>query len=118
MATPATKITVKLPDGSPLELADGATGADAAAAIGPGLAKAALAITVDGELRDLSAPLPDGAEVAGRTHPRPEAPAPIRDDPPPEKGEGQHNSQRYNAQLQRTECGATQEVGDWQAVDR
>ena len=56
----ATKITVKLPDGTPLELRDGATGADAAAAIGPGLAKAALAIRVDGELRDLSAPLPDG----------------------------------------------------------
>ena len=43
-----TKITVTLPDGSPLELPDGATGADAAAAIGPGLAKAALAVRVDG----------------------------------------------------------------------
>ena len=42
---------------------DGATGADAAAAIGPGLAKAALAIKVDGELRDLAAPLDDGAEI-------------------------------------------------------
>ena len=50
----ATKITVKLPDGKPLELPEGATGADAAAAIGPGLAKAALAIRVDGELRDLA----------------------------------------------------------------
>ena len=59
-----TKITAKLPDGKPLELPDGATGADAAAAIGPGLAKAALAIRVDGELRDLGAPLPDGAEIA------------------------------------------------------
>ena len=47
-----------------LELAGGASGADAAAAIGPGLAKAALAIEVDGELRDLSAPLPDGAEIS------------------------------------------------------
>jgi threonyl-tRNA synthetase len=47
-----------------LELPDGAKGADAAAAIGPGLAKAALAIRVDGELRDLAAPLPDGAEIA------------------------------------------------------
>ena len=37
-------LTVTLPDGSPLELDPGATGADAAAAIGPGLAKAALAI--------------------------------------------------------------------------
>ena len=57
-------ITVKLPDGSPLELPEGATGADAAAAIGPRLAKDALAIRVDGELRDLSAPLPDGAAIA------------------------------------------------------
>src|SRR5215208_4166694 len=56
-------ITVKLPDGNPLELEAGATGADAAAAIGPGLAKAALAIKADGELRDLSAPLADGAEI-------------------------------------------------------
>jgi threonyl-tRNA synthetase len=54
---------VKLPDGSELELADGATGADAAAAIGPGLAKAALALRVDGELRDLSAPLAGGESI-------------------------------------------------------
>ena len=57
-------ITVKLPDGTPLELAEGASGADAAAAIGPRLAKDALAIKVDGELRDLGAPLPDGAAIA------------------------------------------------------
>jgi threonyl-tRNA synthetase len=48
---------VTLPDGSPLELPDGATGADAAAAIGPGLARAALAVKQDGRLRDLSRPL-------------------------------------------------------------
>ena len=39
-------VTVTLPDGKALELKDGATGADAAAAIGPGLARAALAIEV------------------------------------------------------------------------
>ena len=50
----------ELPDGTTLSLADGATGADAAAAIGPGLARAALAVKVDGELRDLARPLPDG----------------------------------------------------------
>jgi threonyl-tRNA synthetase len=55
---------VTLPDGKELELADGATGADAAAAIGPGLAKAALAIQVDGRTQDLSRPLPDGATVS------------------------------------------------------
>jgi threonyl-tRNA synthetase len=57
----AMKVT--LPDGKELELADGATGADAAASIGPGLAKAALAVKVDGITRDLSAPLPDGAAL-------------------------------------------------------
>jgi len=63
-------ITVTLTDGNPLELPDGASGADAAAAIGPGLARAALAIEVshpeDGgapELRDLARPLPDGAHI-------------------------------------------------------
>src|ERR1700729_1253554 len=50
----------ELPDGTRLSLEDGATGADAAAAIGAGLARAALAIKVDGELRDLSRPLPSG----------------------------------------------------------
>ncbi|MEX2447224.1 MAG: threonine--tRNA ligase [Solirubrobacterales bacterium] len=75
-----TKITAKLPDGKPLELPDGASGADAAAAIGPGLARAALAIRVDGELRDLSAPLPDGAEIAILTDRDPEALELIRHD--------------------------------------
>jgi threonyl-tRNA synthetase len=50
----------ELPDGTTLSLEEGATGADAAAAIGAGLARAALAIRVDGELRDLSRPLPSG----------------------------------------------------------
>ena len=49
----------ELPDGTALALEDGATGADAAAAIGAGLARAALAVKVDGELRDLSRPLPE-----------------------------------------------------------
>ena len=56
-------MNVVLPDGSALELPDGASGADAAAAIGAGLARAALGIRVDGELRDLSAPLDDGAKI-------------------------------------------------------
>jgi threonyl-tRNA synthetase len=76
----STTITVTLPDGKPLELPDGASGADAAAAIGPGLAKAALAIRVDGELRDLSAPLPDGAEIAVLTDRDPDALELIRHD--------------------------------------
>ena len=51
-----------LPSGDKLSLADGATGADAAAAIGPGLAKAALAIKVDGITYDLARQLPTGGE--------------------------------------------------------
>ncbi len=50
---------LELPDGKILSLSEGATGADAAAAIGPGLARAALAVKVDGEVRDLARPLPD-----------------------------------------------------------
>jgi threonyl-tRNA synthetase len=51
---------VTLPDGSPLELPDGATGADAARAIGEGLARAALGVRQNGDLRDLDAPLAAG----------------------------------------------------------
>ncbi len=81
MEAATDKVLVKLPDGTPLELPAGATGADAAAAIGPGLAKAALAIKVDGELRDLAAPLPEaGAEVAILTERDPEALELIRHD--------------------------------------
>ena len=64
---------VTLPDGTPLELPDGATGADAAAAIGPGLARAALAVKQNGELRDLARPLEADepleivTDAAGRT---------------------------------------------------
>jgi threonyl-tRNA synthetase len=75
------KIVVTLPDGKPLELPAGATGADAAAAIGPGLAKAALAIRVDDELRDLSTALAkSGAEIGILTDRDPEALELIRHD--------------------------------------
>ena len=64
-------LTVTLPDGSPLELPDGATGADAASAIGPGLARAALAVKLtppgvdgSGEVVDLACALPDGAAIS------------------------------------------------------
>ncbi len=53
-------MNVTLPDGTELELADGATGADAALAIGPGLARAALAVRQNGEVRDLARPLVAG----------------------------------------------------------
>ena len=54
---------ILLPDDTELQLDDGASGADAAAAIGAGLARAALAVKVDGALRDLAAPLHDGARL-------------------------------------------------------
>jgi threonyl-tRNA synthetase len=79
MAT-AEKIQVKLPDGSSLELDSGATGADAAAAIGSGLAKAALVIKVDGELRDLATPLEGGEQIEIVTDRSPEALELIRHD--------------------------------------
>jgi threonyl-tRNA synthetase len=66
-------IRVVLPDGSERELAAGATGRDLAASIGPGLAKAALAVRVDGQVRDLDRPLPDGATVAILTDKDPDA---------------------------------------------
>jgi threonyl-tRNA synthetase len=56
-------MNVTLPDGSALELPDGATALDAARAIGPKLAEQAVLARVDGEPRDLRLPLPDGASL-------------------------------------------------------
>jgi threonyl-tRNA synthetase len=64
---------VRLPDGSTRDLAAGATAADLAAAIGPGLARAAVAAKVNGEIVDLSRALPDRADVALLTRKDPEA---------------------------------------------
>ncbi|HET9336264.1 MAG TPA: threonine--tRNA ligase [Sphingomicrobium sp.] len=55
---------IKLPDGSVREMPEGSTPADVAAAIGPGLAKAALAARVDGEVRDITRPFEGDAELA------------------------------------------------------
>ena len=55
---------ITLPDGSSREMPAGSTPADVAAAIGPGLAKAALAARVDGELVDLSRPFGGNAALA------------------------------------------------------
>jgi threonyl-tRNA synthetase len=55
---------ITLPDGSAREVEAGATPADVAAAIGPGLAKAALAARVNGEVRDLNRPFEGDAELA------------------------------------------------------
>jgi len=55
---------ISLPDGSVREVAPGTTPADIAAAIGPGLAKAAIAARVDGELRDIMRPFDGDSALA------------------------------------------------------
>jgi threonyl-tRNA synthetase len=69
----SAEIRVTLPDGSQKSLPKGATAADLAKAIGPGLAKAALAARVNGEVRDLARPLPDGVTVEILTDKHPQA---------------------------------------------
>src|SRR5438105_14262377 len=54
---------VVLPDNSELELPDGATGRDAAAAIGPKLAEQAVLLRSDGHVQDLRLPLEDGQKI-------------------------------------------------------
>jgi len=57
-------LKISLPDGSVREMEKGSTPADVAAAIGPGLAKAAIAARIDGELRDINRPFEGDAELA------------------------------------------------------
>ncbi len=54
---------ISLPDGSVREMPEGSTPADVAAAIGPGLAKAALAARIDGEVRDIMRPFDGDARL-------------------------------------------------------
>jgi threonyl-tRNA synthetase len=56
-------VNVLLPDGSKLELPDGATGLDAARAIGPKLAEQAVLLRSNGQVRDLRLPLEDGEQI-------------------------------------------------------
>jgi threonyl-tRNA synthetase len=57
-------LSITLPDGSVRAVPLGTTPADIAAAIGPGLAKAAIAARVDGELRDITRPFEGDANLA------------------------------------------------------
>jgi len=57
-------IKIILPDGSVREVAPGTTAAEIAAAIGPGLAKAAIAARIDGELYDIMRPIDRDATLA------------------------------------------------------
>ena len=57
-------VAITLPDGSKREFDKPVSGADVAADIGPGLAKAALAVRVGGEMKDLSTVIDADAEIA------------------------------------------------------
>src|SRR3954465_5476138 len=80
MSAAPAMIAVTLPDGKTLTLPKGATGADIAAAIGPGLAKAALILTVDGQEYDLFRPIEADAKIRIITKKDPEALELIRHD--------------------------------------
>jgi threonyl-tRNA synthetase len=66
-------VAITLPDGSVRRYDGAVSGETLAADIGPGLAKAALAIKVNGELRDLARPIDTDASVAIVTRKDPEA---------------------------------------------
>ncbi|MCC6225718.1 MAG: threonine--tRNA ligase [Microthrixaceae bacterium] len=68
-----SEVSISLPDGTLRRLPEGATGADLAAEIGPGLAKAALISVLNGEPRDLRSPLVEGDAVRFVTDRDPEA---------------------------------------------
>jgi threonyl-tRNA synthetase len=57
-------VAITLPDGSVRDFDRSVTGAELAADIGPGLAKAALAIYIDGDLMDLSTEISSDSDVA------------------------------------------------------
>ena len=79
-ALPRRPVVVTLPDGKEREFAGPVTGAEIAAAIGPGLAKAAIAIRVDGKARDLAARIDHDAAVAILTRDTPEGLGILRHD--------------------------------------
>jgi threonyl-tRNA synthetase len=79
-AIDAPRVTIALPDGKTLTFARGVTGAEVAAAIGPGLAKAALALEVNGQQWDLSRPIETDAQLRVITRKDPEALELIRHD--------------------------------------
>ena len=57
-------LKISLPDGSVREMPPGSTPADVAAAIGPGLAKAAIAARIDGEVRDIARPFDGDSQLS------------------------------------------------------
>jgi threonyl-tRNA synthetase len=73
-------VNITLPDGKAMTFARGVTGSEIAAAIGPGLAKAALILEVNGKQRDLFRPIEDDAKIRIITKKDPEALELIRHD--------------------------------------
>ena len=80
MSAAPEQVTVTLPDGKALTFPKGVTGGEIAAAIGPGLAKAALIITLDGKEWDLFRPIEQDAKIRIITKKDPEALELIRHD--------------------------------------
>ena len=79
-STSASPLRLTLPDGSVREFPGPVTGLELATSIGAGLAKAALAISLDGEMRDLMRPIDKDAKVQIITRKSPEALELIRHD--------------------------------------
>ena len=63
MSAPASNVIITLPDGKAMTFTRGVTGAEIAAKIGPGLAKAALALEVNGREWDLFRPIEADAKI-------------------------------------------------------
>ena len=80
MSNAASQVTITLPDGKAMTHAKGVTGAEIAAGIGPGLAKAALVIEVNGAMWDLFRPIEQDAQIRIITRKDPEALELIRHD--------------------------------------
>ena len=76
----SSPLRLTLPDGSVKEFSGSVTGADVAASIGKGLAAAALAVKLDGEMRDLMRPIERDARIEIVTRKSPEALELIRHD--------------------------------------
>jgi threonyl-tRNA synthetase len=80
VSAPASNVTITLPDGKAMTFTRGVTGAEIAAKIGPGLAKAALILEVDGKEWDLFRPIESDAKIKIITKKDPEALELIRHD--------------------------------------
>ena len=80
MSAAPNQVTMTLPDGKAMTFAKGVTGAEIASAIGPGLAKAALIIMLDGKEWDLFRPIEQDAQIRIITKKDPESLELIRHD--------------------------------------